>query len=77
MANLEQAGAGPNLKRPRRKRAVKPQVQQQFALVLEVQTLSLMLTDLRSRISEIEKYLGMDKRAAPKLPSLGNMARWY
>jgi len=56
---------------------VKQQVQQQFALVLEVQTLSLILTDLRGRISEIEKYLGMDKRAAPKLPSLGNMARWY
>jgi hypothetical protein len=64
-----------NLKRLRRERAVKQQ--QQFALMLEVQTLSLMLTDLRSRISEIEKYLGMDKRAAPELPSLGNMTRWY
>jgi hypothetical protein len=56
---------------------VKQQVQQQFALVLEVQTLSLMLTDLRSRISEIEKYLGVDKRAAPELPSIRNMPRWH
>ena len=39
-----------NLKRLRREGAVKQQVQQQFALMLEVQTLSLMLTDLRSRI---------------------------
>ena len=66
-----------NLKRLRRERAVKQQVQQQFALMLEVQTLSLMLTDLRSRISEIEKYLDMDKRAVPELPSLVNMTRWY
>jgi hypothetical protein len=66
-----------NLKRLRRERAVKQQVQQQFALMLEVQTLSLMLTDLRSRISEIEKYLDRDKRAVPELPSLGNMTRWY
>jgi hypothetical protein len=46
MAKLERAGAGSNLKRLRRERAVKQQVQQQ-ALMLEVQTLSMMLTDLR------------------------------
>ena len=45
MAKLERAGAGSNLKRLRRERAVKQQVQQQ-ALMLEVQTLSMMLTDL-------------------------------
>jgi hypothetical protein len=56
-------------------RAAKQQVQQQFTLLLEIQTMSLMLNDLRSRISEIEKYLGMDKQASPKLPSIGNMTR--
>jgi hypothetical protein len=76
MAKLERAGAGSNLKRLRRERAVKQQVQQQ-ALILEVQTLSMMLADLRSRISEIEKYLGADKRAAPELPSIRNMPRWH
>ena len=56
-------------------RAAKQQVQQQFTLVLEIQTMSLMLNDLRSRISEIEKYLGMDKQAPPELPSIRNMPR--
>ena len=56
-------------------RAAKQQVQQQFTLVLEIQTMSLMLNDLRSRISEIEKYLGMDKQSPPELPSIRNMSR--
>jgi hypothetical protein len=56
-------------------RAAKQQVQQQFTLLLEIQTMSLMLNDLRSRISEIEKYLGMDKQSPLKLPSIGNVTR--
>jgi hypothetical protein len=56
-------------------RAAMQQVQQQFALTLEIQTMSLMLNDLRSRISGIEKHLGMDKQAPPALPSIGNIRR--
>jgi hypothetical protein len=56
-------------------RAAKQQVQEQFTLVLEIQTMSLMLNDLRSRISEIEKYLGMDEQAPPELPSISKMTR--
>jgi hypothetical protein len=56
-------------------RAAKQQVQQQFTLVLEMQTMSLMLNDLRSRVSEIEKYLGMHNQAPPELPSISKMTR--
>jgi hypothetical protein len=56
-------------------RAAKQQVQQQFTLVLEMQTMSLMLNDLRSCVSEIEKYLGMHNQAPPDLPSISKMTR--
>jgi hypothetical protein len=56
-------------------RAAKQQVQQQFTLVLEMQTMSLMLNDLRSRVSEIEKYLGRRNQAPPELPSISKMTR--
>jgi hypothetical protein len=35
----------------------------------------LLLAGERSRISEIEKYLGMDKQAPPELPSISKMTR--
>src|SRR5262245_20259688 len=46
-------------------RAAKQQVQQQFTLVLEIQTMSLMLHDLRSRISEIENTWAWTNKRPP------------
>jgi hypothetical protein len=69
MAGRERAGVDQGLQRLRRERAAEQQAQQQFALMLEVQTMSLMLNDLRSRVSEIEKHLGIGQRSPGELVS--------
>jgi hypothetical protein len=50
----------PNPRTPRRQSRIKEQVDV-HSLALEVQTISLMLSDLRTRLSELEKKLNTDK----------------
>jgi hypothetical protein len=50
----------PNLRTPGRQSRIKQQVDVHL-LALEVQTLSLMLSDLRTRLSELEKKFNTDK----------------
>src|SRR5213080_4917226 len=50
----------PNPRTPRRQSRIKQQVDV-HSLVLEVQTVSLKLTDLRTRLSELEKKFNTDK----------------
>jgi hypothetical protein len=50
----------PNPRTPRRQSRIKQQVDF-HSLALEVQTLSLMLSDLRGRLSELEKKFNTDK----------------
>ena len=50
----------PNPRTPRRQSRIKQQVDV-HSLALEVQTLSLMLSNLRTRLSELEKKFNTDK----------------
>ena len=50
----------PNHRTPRRQSRIKQEVAV-HSLALEVQTLSLMLSDLRTRLSELEKRFNTDK----------------
>jgi regulator of replication initiation timing len=50
----------PNPRTPRRQSRIKQQVAV-HSLALEVQTLSLMLNNLRTRLSELEKKFNTDK----------------
>jgi hypothetical protein len=46
-----------------------------FALMLQVQTLSLMLDDVRSRLSQIETRLGIDRVTQTDRANLSNLDR--
>ena len=50
----------PNPRMPRRQSRIRQQVDV-HSLALEVQTVSLMLSDLRTRLSELEKKCNTDK----------------
>ena len=50
----------PNPRTPKRQSRIKQQVDV-HSLALEVQTLSLMLSDLRTRLSQLEKKFNTDK----------------
>jgi hypothetical protein len=50
----------PNPRTPRRQSRIKQQVDV-HSLALEIQTLSLMLSDLRARLSELEKKSNTDR----------------
>jgi hypothetical protein len=61
-------------KKPKRERKAKPQVDM-FALLLEVQTIALMVNDVRSRLSQIEKHLGIDHMTQSERATLSKLDR--
>jgi hypothetical protein len=59
-------------KKPKREKKTKPQVDM-FALLLEVQAIALMINDIRSRLSQIEKHLGIDHMTQSERATLSNL----
>jgi hypothetical protein len=59
-------------KKPKRETKTKPQVDM-FALLLEVQAIALMINDVRSRLSQIEKHLGIDHMTQSERATLSNL----
>jgi hypothetical protein len=66
----------PNATTPRRQSRIKQQVDV-HSLALEIQTLSLMLSDLRTRLSELEKKFDTDKITDADRGLLRNLDRMF
>jgi len=58
--------------KPKRHTRIKQQVDV-YSLALEVQTLSLLLSDLQGRLSQLEKRFNSDKITAADRASLSNL----
>jgi hypothetical protein len=59
-------------KKPKREKKTKPQVDM-FALLLEVQAIALGVNDLRSRLSRIERHLGIEHLTQSERATLSNL----